>query len=97
MAVSTFYGSTADAMHTDTLTRLHWEVVSVSGLARFANQRYDNFHRSVGGVGQNMALKRRGLGRGYLLQTHYERYAYGMLTRLHGEVVSVSGLACFLN
>ncbi|KAF4140594.1 hypothetical protein GN958_ATG10135 [Phytophthora infestans] len=60
MAVSTFYGRTADAMHMDMLTRLHGEVDSVSGLAYFSNQRYDNFHRSVWGVGQNMALKRRG-------------------------------------
>ncbi|KAF4134399.1 hypothetical protein GN958_ATG16201 [Phytophthora infestans] len=59
-AVSTFYGHTADAMHTDMLTKLHGDVHSVSGLAYFSEQRYDNFDRSVGGVGQNMALKRRG-------------------------------------
>ncbi|KAF4134397.1 hypothetical protein GN958_ATG03549 [Phytophthora infestans] len=77
MAVSTFYGSNADAMHMDMLTRLHGEVVSVSGLVRFANQRYDNFDRSVGGVGQNMVLERRINGRVYLLRKHCGRDAYG--------------------
>ncbi|KAF4147260.1 hypothetical protein GN958_ATG03552 [Phytophthora infestans] len=60
MAVSTFYGSAADGMHTDTLARLPGEVHSVWGLAGFSNQRYDNFHRSVWGVGENMALERQG-------------------------------------
>ncbi|KAF4134400.1 hypothetical protein GN958_ATG16200 [Phytophthora infestans] len=73
MAVSTFYGSTADAMHMDTLPRLHENVVSVSGLARFSEQRFDNFHRVCRGVGKNMALERQGLGRVYLLRTHCGR------------------------
>ncbi|KAF4147259.1 hypothetical protein GN958_ATG03551 [Phytophthora infestans] len=77
MAVSTFYGSAADGMHTGTLTSLHGEADSVSGLACFSNRRYNNFHRSVGGVGQNMERKRRGYGRVYLLRKRCGRYAYG--------------------
>ncbi|KAF4137580.1 hypothetical protein GN958_ATG13227 [Phytophthora infestans] len=58
-AVSTFYERITDAMRMDPLARLHGED-SVSGLACFSNQRYDNFHQSTRGVGQNMALERRG-------------------------------------
>ncbi|KAF4134613.1 hypothetical protein GN958_ATG10226 [Phytophthora infestans] len=73
MAVSTFYGSNADAMHMDMLTRLHGEVVSVSGSS--ASQINDT--TTVEGFGQNMALKRRGYGHVYLLRKHCGRYAYG--------------------
>ncbi|KAF4128960.1 hypothetical protein GN958_ATG21847 [Phytophthora infestans] len=59
-AVSTFYGRITDSMRTDPLARLHGEVESVSGLAFFSNHRYDNFHQSTRGVGQKMALERRG-------------------------------------
>ncbi|KAF4140587.1 hypothetical protein GN958_ATG10217 [Phytophthora infestans] len=59
-AVSTFYGRITDSMRMDPLARLHREVDSVSGLAGFSNQRYDNFHQSTRGVGQKMALERRG-------------------------------------
>ncbi|KAF4143286.1 hypothetical protein GN958_ATG07534 [Phytophthora infestans] len=58
-AVSTFYERITDAMRMDPLSRLHGGD-SVSGLACFSNQRYDNFHQSTRGVGQNMALERRG-------------------------------------
>ncbi|KAF4143271.1 hypothetical protein GN958_ATG07519 [Phytophthora infestans] len=43
-AVSTLYGRITDSMRMDPLARLHGEVESVSGLACFSNQRYDNFH-----------------------------------------------------
>ncbi|KAF4143290.1 hypothetical protein GN958_ATG07538 [Phytophthora infestans] len=59
-AVSTFYGRIADSMRMDPLARLHGEVESVSGLACFSKQRYDNFHQSTRGFGQKMALERRG-------------------------------------
>ncbi|KAF4143276.1 hypothetical protein GN958_ATG07524 [Phytophthora infestans] len=59
-AVSTFYGRITDSMRMDPLARLPGEVESVSGLACFANQRYDNFYQSTKGVDQNMALERRG-------------------------------------
>ncbi|KAF4128961.1 hypothetical protein GN958_ATG21848 [Phytophthora infestans] len=59
-AVSTFYGRITDSMRMDPLARLHGEVESVLGLACFSNQRYDNFHQSTRGVGQKMALERRG-------------------------------------
>ncbi|KAF4139050.1 hypothetical protein GN958_ATG11759 [Phytophthora infestans] len=59
-AVSTFYGRITDSLRMDPLARLHGEVESVSGLACFSNQRYDNFHQSTRGVGQKMALERRG-------------------------------------
>ncbi|KAF4134606.1 hypothetical protein GN958_ATG16196 [Phytophthora infestans] len=39
---------------------------------------------SVGGVGQNMALKRRIDGRVYLLRTHRGRYAYGPASKQQG-------------
>ncbi|KAF4143272.1 hypothetical protein GN958_ATG07520 [Phytophthora infestans] len=51
-AVSTFYGRITDSMRMDPLARLHGEVESVSGLACFSKQRYDNFHQSTRGVGQ---------------------------------------------
>ncbi|KAF4143280.1 hypothetical protein GN958_ATG07528 [Phytophthora infestans] len=76
-AVSTFYGRMTDAMRTDPFARLHKKVESVSGLACFSKQRYDNFHQSTRGVDQNMALVHRGSGRIYLLRTHDGRYAYG--------------------
>ncbi|KAF4143277.1 hypothetical protein GN958_ATG07525 [Phytophthora infestans] len=76
-AVSTFYGRTTDAMRMDPLARLPGEVDSVSGLACFSNQRYDNIHQSTKGVGQKTALERRGSGRIYLLRPHDGRYAYG--------------------
>ncbi|KAF4128959.1 hypothetical protein GN958_ATG21846, partial [Phytophthora infestans] len=50
-AVSTFYGRITDSMRMDPLARLHGEVESVSGLACFSNQRFDNFHQSTRGVG----------------------------------------------
>ncbi|KAF4138158.1 hypothetical protein GN958_ATG12652 [Phytophthora infestans] len=59
-AISTLYEPITDAMRMDPLARLHGEVETVSGLACFSNQRYDNFHQSTGGVGQKMALERRG-------------------------------------
>ncbi|KAF4141140.1 hypothetical protein GN958_ATG09668 [Phytophthora infestans] len=59
-AVSTFYGRITDSMRMDPLARLHGAVESVSGLACFSNQRYDNFHQSTWGVGQHMTLERRG-------------------------------------
>ncbi|KAF4148121.1 hypothetical protein GN958_ATG02684 [Phytophthora infestans] len=59
-AVSTFYGRITDSMRMDPLARLHGEVESVSGLASFSNQRYDNFYQSTRGVGQKMARERRG-------------------------------------
>ncbi|KAF4143274.1 hypothetical protein GN958_ATG07522 [Phytophthora infestans] len=59
-AVSTFYGRITDSIRMDPLARLHGEVESVSGLAFFSNQRYDNFHQSTRGVGQKTALERRG-------------------------------------
>ncbi|KAF4143165.1 hypothetical protein GN958_ATG07645 [Phytophthora infestans] len=59
-AVSTFYGRITDSMRMDPLARLHGEVESVLGLACFSKQRYDNFHQSTRGVGQKMALERRG-------------------------------------
>ncbi|KAF4138156.1 hypothetical protein GN958_ATG12650 [Phytophthora infestans] len=58
-AVFTFYERITDAMRMDPLARLHGED-SVSGLACFLNQRYDIFHQSTRGVGQHMALERRG-------------------------------------
>ncbi|KAF4131952.1 hypothetical protein GN958_ATG18859 [Phytophthora infestans] len=59
-AVSTFYGRITDSMRMDPLARLQMEVESVSGLACFSNQRYDNFHQSTKGVGEKIALERRG-------------------------------------
>ncbi|KAF4148124.1 hypothetical protein GN958_ATG02687 [Phytophthora infestans] len=59
-AVSTFYGRITDSLRMDPLARLHGEVESISELACFSNQRYDNFHQSTRGVGQKMALGRRG-------------------------------------
>ncbi|KAF4131949.1 hypothetical protein GN958_ATG18856 [Phytophthora infestans] len=59
-AVSTFYGRITDSMRMDPLARLHGEVESISELACYSNQRYDNFHQSTKGVGQKMALERRG-------------------------------------
>ncbi|KAF4135403.1 hypothetical protein GN958_ATG15406 [Phytophthora infestans] len=59
-AVSTFYGRITDSMRMGPLARLHGEVESVSGLACFSKQRYDNFYQSTRGVGQKMALERRG-------------------------------------
>ncbi|KAF4143279.1 hypothetical protein GN958_ATG07527 [Phytophthora infestans] len=95
-AVSTFYGRMTDAMRTDPFERLHKKVESVSGLACFSKQRYDNFHQSTRGVGQKMALERRGSGRIYLLRTHYGLYAYGPVSEATwGD--SGSGLACFSN
>ncbi|KAF4135569.1 hypothetical protein GN958_ATG15239 [Phytophthora infestans] len=51
-AVSTFYGRITDSMRMNPLARLHGEVESVSGLACFSKQRYDNFNQSTRGVGQ---------------------------------------------
>ncbi|KAF4148125.1 hypothetical protein GN958_ATG02688 [Phytophthora infestans] len=76
-AVSIFYGRITSSVRMDPFARLHGEVDSVSGLSCFSNQRYDNFHQSTRGVGQKMALERRGQGRIYLLRTHYGLYAYG--------------------
>ncbi|KAF4143284.1 hypothetical protein GN958_ATG07532 [Phytophthora infestans] len=59
-AVSTFYGRITDAMRMDPFARLHIEVESVSGLACFSNQRYDNFHQSTKSVGEKIALVHRG-------------------------------------
>ncbi|KAF4143164.1 hypothetical protein GN958_ATG07644 [Phytophthora infestans] len=59
-AVSTFYGRITDSMRMNPFARLHGEVETVSGLSCFSNQRFDNFHQSTRGVGQNMALERRG-------------------------------------
>ncbi|KAF4141141.1 hypothetical protein GN958_ATG09669 [Phytophthora infestans] len=59
-AVSTFDGRITDSMRMDPLARLQGDVDSVSGLAFLANQRYDIFHQSTRGVGQNMALVHRG-------------------------------------
>ncbi|KAF4135570.1 hypothetical protein GN958_ATG15240 [Phytophthora infestans] len=60
MSYLPFYGRITDSMRMDPLARLHGEVESVSGLACFSKQRFDNFHQSTRGVGQNMALERRG-------------------------------------
>ncbi|KAF4142857.1 hypothetical protein GN958_ATG07953 [Phytophthora infestans] len=59
-AVSTFYGRITSSVRMDPFARLHGEVESVSGLACFSKQRLDNFHQSTRGVGQKMALERRG-------------------------------------
>ncbi|KAF4127153.1 hypothetical protein GN958_ATG23655 [Phytophthora infestans] len=59
-AVSTFYGRITDSMRMDPVARLPGELEIVSGLACFSNQRYDNFRQSTRGVGQKMALERRG-------------------------------------
>ncbi|KAF4148123.1 hypothetical protein GN958_ATG02686 [Phytophthora infestans] len=59
-AVSTFYGRITDSMRMDPLAKLQGEVESISGLAFFSNQRYDNFYQSTRSVGQKMALERRG-------------------------------------
>ncbi|KAF4143289.1 hypothetical protein GN958_ATG07537 [Phytophthora infestans] len=95
-AVSTFYGRITDSMRMDPLVRLHGEVESVSGLACFSKQRYDNFHQSTRGVGQKWLWS---VG-AKAVSTFYGRITDSMrmdpLARLHGEVESVSGLACFL-
>ncbi|KAF4127154.1 hypothetical protein GN958_ATG23656 [Phytophthora infestans] len=94
-AVSTFYGRITDSMRMDPLARLHGEVESVSGLACFSNQRYDNFHQSTRGVGQKWLWS---VG-AKAVSTFYGRITDSLrmdpFARLHGEVESVSGLLAF--
>ncbi|KAF4141220.1 hypothetical protein GN958_ATG09589 [Phytophthora infestans] len=94
-AVSTFYGHITDFMRMDPLARLHGEVESVSGLACFLKQRYDNFNQSTRGVGQKWLWS---VG-AKAVSTFYGRITDSMRTdpfaRLHGEMESVSELACF--
>ncbi|KAF4134557.1 hypothetical protein GN958_ATG16253 [Phytophthora infestans] len=91
-AVSTFYGSITDSMRMDPLVRLHGEVESVSGLACFSKQRYDNFHQSTRGVGQ---LWLWGVG-AKAISTFYGRITDAMrmdpLPRLHGRGIASRGL-----
>ncbi|KAF4143282.1 hypothetical protein GN958_ATG07530 [Phytophthora infestans] len=88
-AVSTFYGRITDTMRMDAFARLPGEVDNVPGLACFSNQRFDNFHQSTRGVGAKA------------VSTFYGRITDSVrmnpFARLHGEVDSPLGLACFSN